>query len=472
MEFAIKNNNCQFESYEFTHTGLIQVDGDGCITLMAKLDGHEFAPYKTINQGNQLVELEGVSNITFKLVSNKPFCFTVPGVDHTYYGKHKINQFLYEIQYGKLDYDYAKKYMDTKAPANIGGCSAVRNGNFYGRNLDWLYNKQVDFIVHTPPTRDTYAVLGVAGNVPGMEYDVMDRDNIKVDGYDMYKILPFYLLDGINEHGLFINQNVAPLDSSDPSMMTKVIKCFGEEEHRLNVNMVPRYILDNFKCVDEAVNYIRQHVTLYFPTTLLRMGYNIHFLIGDGSGTYALEFMHGQIFLEKTNALTNFHLHGVWFNPGNKVFTPVDVLNGNLPSVKNRILPHGAGLERWNLIQENYACCGTKEGMRKMMDDLTYSKAYTNGIENAWYTEAVGSHTDQWYKDGCPTDEGDKYIITVDTPPTEMDKCLAKMAEYWNNKSRTNPLVWITTHSCVYDLAKKTLYIKNQEKEVEYTFTL
>ena len=51
--------------------------------------------------------------------------------------KHKIKDYLYEMYYNELDYDYANEYfLNTKTDLINGGCSAVRNGNFYGRNLD------------------------------------------------------------------------------------------------------------------------------------------------------------------------------------------------------------------------------------------------------------------------------------------------------------------------------------------------
>lgn len=48
-------------------------------------------------------------------------------------------------------------------PLPVFGCSAVRNGNFYGRNLDFNINEICEFVVRTKATETRkHASIGVA----------------------------------------------------------------------------------------------------------------------------------------------------------------------------------------------------------------------------------------------------------------------------------------------------------------------
>ena len=58
-------------------------------------------------------------------------------------------------------YDRAdERYNDIPLPD--AGCSAVRIGNFHGRNLDYWYNEFPEYVVRTPKTDEFKATLGVA----------------------------------------------------------------------------------------------------------------------------------------------------------------------------------------------------------------------------------------------------------------------------------------------------------------------
>lgn len=475
MEFAIKNReNGMYESFEFSGKEVVQTIGADVVSLMATLETNEFSKYSTIKKGNIVTKIDLPSNVKIKLSSRMPFSYTVPGEYHVYYNKKKITDFLYEIDFGNIDYSYAKEYFKSKVPVSeVGSCSSVRNGKFYGRSLDWLYDNHVDFVVHTPKSESRNAVLGVSGIVPGLFKGDVDNDNVIFDGWEMFKVLPFYLLDGVNDKGVFANSNVVPLDNeAEP---TTEVPATVEERDRLCALMVPRFILDNFSSAEAAIDYIKKYVTVYFPQGFLDIKYQLHFQVGDFDSSYVIDFIDGKMLFTKSNYMTNFQVNGTIFNKDGKVYTPADVEidEENKPTVKNNVHPHGAGLERWNLIVDAYRSASTKDNMRRLMDSLFYSRAYkgTPDVpEKFWNSETVGAHTDAWYT--APESEKDdpKYVISVDTKPSECTKCIDTMAEMYQNRKREDANVWITTHSCVYDLSLKKLFVKVQEEPKEFTF--
>lgn len=78
----------------------------------------------------------------------------------------KVTDYLYELRYDILDYtsayDYFKKDSDI---LTVGGCSCARSGAFFGRNLDWTYDEQAEFIIHSTSKPGRHASVGVAGGI-------------------------------------------------------------------------------------------------------------------------------------------------------------------------------------------------------------------------------------------------------------------------------------------------------------------
>lgn len=442
MDYAIKKDN-MYESITF-YCEVIQTEGKAAISLCGRVLGADsFVVLKTISGANSITDTSVYSDyIELKLTSKKPFDYTLAGINARYRDKRKIEDFLYEISYGKTDYDYAYAHFD---PVISGGCSSVRNGSFFGRNFDWLYNNQVQFVVHTPKSLHTHEVLGVSGIIPGVEKSNVDDTNIMIDGVDMFKLVPFYLLDGINECGVFCTHNVVPLDDEDEPTMEIVAP---DELYRVPIPMLPRFILDRFGTADEALEFIREHVTLYFTDTMISAGYQSHFMLGDALNTYIIEFFNNEMKTIKSNYITNFNIIGVNFDENNFILYP--------PS-HSGINKYGSGLERWNIISSKYVASNTKEGMDNLMDSINYSLCYS---EPFWYSEIVK----------MDDDEGNK--ITVDTPSELCTDAKETVIEKYNNRSRNNPEVWITCHSSIYDLTNKLLYIRNQENEKQFIFKL
>lgn len=211
-----------------------------------------------------------------------------------------VKNYFYEIEYADIDYEYAYKYFKEKQPIIFDGCSSVRNGNWYGRNLDWTYDNNAEFLVRTPNANGRYATIGIASAISGLTNDV-----VKSKAYnDQYKIVPFMLSDGINEHGVIANMNVVPLDKG---ATTKSVPKVSEELEMCSLMLV-RYILDHFSSAKEAVEYIENYVSVFMPTTLLNMSYETHLMVADENETYLIEFVGNEIVTMQMDKpyMTNF----------------------------------------------------------------------------------------------------------------------------------------------------------------------
>lgn len=440
MEYALKTSNNTYESIEFK-SNVIQTIGISSINVLVKINNNEFTFFQKIKPSNVLTTNQLPFTVTMKLSSSHPFSYDYPGLIPKYHNKKKIEDYLYSIDYGKIDYNYAYEHFK---PAFKGSCSSVRLGNLFGRNFDWLYDTFVQFIVNTPASPNTFQVTGVAALIPGITQDTVDQDFIIVEGVDMFKLLPFYLVDGMNEKGLFITHNVVPLDSeSEP---TTVIPAKIEELDSVCIPMIPRFVLDRFSSAKQAIDYLTNYTTLFFSDEMLESGFQSHFLIGDRSSTYVLEFIDNEIKVIPFNFITNFTIFDIKLNKNNTII---------YPPTTSGIQPLGSGLERWDMIATTKH--DTLESMRNLLSDLNYSNMI---IEPFRYSELVSKEDDE----GNP--------ITVDTDPSICTTAKNQAIEDYANKSRIDPKVTITCHSCIYDLNRKKLYIKNQESNVEYEFNM
>lgn len=370
--------------------------------------------------------IQRATQLAFKSVSETPT-----------YQIAMVKDYLFEMNENNLDYDHAYKYFKEMKPSIVGGCSSIRNGNWYGRNFDWTYDENAQFIVRTPRKNGLIASIGMSGVISGLTNDFV-KSEIESD---LYKIVPFMLVDGINEFGVVANTNVVPLDKGTT---TKTIPRI-EEKFELCSLMLVRYILDHFTSAKNAVEYIQNYVSVYMPTSLLEMNYEVHLMVADTYDTYLIEFVGNEIVVSKMDKpyMTNFYLNDVVFNEDGKVYTPID---GHKPSEENNITTNGSGLERYNLIVDNYASCNSKNGMRELLDALKYTNAYING---EWCTEFVGIND-----------------LTVDSEVGEFTDVMKQAKTKFDSRVR-NGETWNTKHSSIYDISQRKLYVVIQEDEEE-----
>ncbi len=93
--------------------------------------------------------------------------------------------------------------------------------------------------------------------------------------------------------------------------------------------------------------------------------------------------------------------------------------------------------------------------MQTLMRNLYYTNAYGVRNTSAWLSEFVGEYNF----------EGQIFDLTVDTPAQIFEeKVLPTARKMFDERTRYSHDTWFTSHSCVYDIENKCLYIDTQEK--------
>ena len=85
--------------------------------------------------------------------------------------------------------------------------------------------------------------------------------------------------------------------------------------------------------------------------------YEVHYMIGDSTSTYLLEFIDNKTIITDISdkpIMTNFYLSNVKFNLDGTVFTPRTQTDSQDAIHTNQITENGAGLERYNLMVNRY----------------------------------------------------------------------------------------------------------------------
>lgn len=335
----------------------------------------------------------------------------------------KVADYLWEVT---ID-----KYCDTIPNgiiASIGGefnCSAVRNGNYYGRNLDFFINETSEVVVHVPAKEGRHASVGIASIG-----QCTDADYAKGISPDMLNLLPWMMLDGINDAGLFCNVNVTPYADGGDQPGTNPGK-----PDLCNVFLI-RAVLDNCATVDEAVELINNHNLIGKNMG----GFNLHFMIGDPEKNVVVEFINNQVVVQEHNIMTNFFM--------------------NLPE----LTPRACGVERYNILKEHYAEGGeSMEGMRNLLKRVRFSQSYDPEFVPFWSSEYIVNDRSAYYLplDSVLADPGIQWSIAN-------FKNFKETGEYTQDMH-----LWFTTHNSTYDIKERKLWLTIREQyETYYEFKL
>ena len=341
--------------------------------------------------------------------------------DQMYTDLKKVDDYLYEINYNDYRYDIN---LETITNVEDFGCSSVRNGNYYGRNFDFIFNDVPEFVVKVKKTKNRHASIGISINS-----SIHASDNI-TDGYiEKLELLPNFTLDGINDAGVICSDNVVP--------NTDVEKVTGTNPSGENLHMgfIVRYVLDNASSADEAIELLKKR-NIYGN---LGEHYNLHFMIADKNKTYTVEFIDNKLVAEEKKGqeqvMTNYYVN-------------LDHLTEN-----------AAGIERSKILKDNYNEGNSFEGMWNLLKRVRYSNAYL-------YNNAI-----EWYSDFAPQS------ILNSNDQSELNKIKETIQDvkngYWvsrtyEKRNPSNMIYWITTHNSTYDIANKKLRLTIQENYDKY----
>lgn len=410
---------------------------------------YNFLENKPQINGNELIgdkssaDLDIADNLTFingnlSLNSGDETLSTVELGIKSYDNLYKVSDWLYEISYTKADYKYAYEFMkDRYNEVSIGSCSAVYKDGKFGKNFDWYYNNNVDFVVRA--SGNGYKSIGVAGSVGKLTKEFVESDQYD----DIYKIVPFVINEGVNEKGVFVGVNVVPsaetksgIPFSTPTTGTNP----QLESEPVCAMILNKIILDKCATADEAVIMIRDNMNIYCPTDN-----EFHFIIGDKSAQYIVEFINNDTkVINITNNypwMTNYYRFSAEFNSDGQVDY-------------HSLTDHATGITRSDIIASNY---DNLTDMRELMaNDLKFTQAYTV----PWMDEFCGDYETF----------GNLTIADVYEAPEKYYSLINYVQDLYEHRDRSVSNTWQTTHSCVYDIDEQNLYVIVQEDGISYEF--
>lgn len=341
------------------------------------------------------------------------------------------DQYLYTITYSDLDFfgagELAKEFFDVDETAPA-GCSAVRNGRYYGRNLDYYVNGNVDFIITTEAGKDRFASIGASADYPKCTLERLQNGEFTEEDY---AIIGYYMTDGINENGVAINGNVVPCDECERTTGT------NPGAPTVVTNGVVRYVLDHAKSVDHAIELLKG-INIVVPSRE-KFPFEEHWMISDPEKTVVVEIWNNEIVVVDDNVITNFY-------------------------VSHPDSPMGIGHERYDILKANYDEGTSVDGMHNLMKRVWYSNAYSSKVDPLWYSDCLDH--------GCGFTWTE---IKAGNVEAALNNLLEEEKAYVSidyQKSQRSAENWYTTHSIVYDLEARTMSLIAQENETVWNFSL
>ena len=323
---------------------------------------------------------------------------------------------FYEVTYDSYSSEPVGTYQEFSGDM---ACSSVRNGNYYGRNFDFYMNQSSTFVVHTTATKDRYATIGVARlaqvNDAMIDAGLTERQR---------QILPWAILDGMNEKGLVVSNNV--VSKKDWGEIPHTGTAEGATD--MNIFFTTRAILDNCATVQDALKYLEEHNI----TPLESEAMNLHIMISDPQETYVVEIINNEIAARPQFFMTNYHLF------------------------YDSIPDYAIGVERFDILKEHYNEGGeSMESMWNLMKRVRYTNTYD--ANNRWYSE-IASGWDIIYS------EIPQYQSILDTTLyLAQDKWEEEKAYIKQHGFREETGWWGTAHNTIYDIANKKIWVTLHE---------
>ena len=366
----------------------------------------------------------------------------------------KVTDYLFETTYDDYEeYEAAAKDYFEKFRPQLGGCSSVQNGVFRGRNYDWTFDEEPEFVIHVPAAEGRHASLGVAATSAITAQFVESGDPSEV-----YNWLPYSTLDGINDAGLTVNVNVVNFGE-----MGEFVMKTEDTDDDVCPLMITRKLLDGAGSIDEALEMLEE-----MDVYSLGNAEEAHLLISgpqseedDTFNTVCVEFIpdkdkHYQLsvidynkgeFVDDKPIMTNFHLTG---------------FDGS----KESLTKHPMGYERYLILSDNFDQGQTKTGMIELMKKVYYTRNYDLYKDNFWYSEyASEANGLDMTNVGKAALNGD--ISKAGDYAEEVQKAIDTF-----EAGKRDASFWHTVHTSVYDTENKTLSILPQEAGYAYEFEL
>ena len=349
----------------------------------------------------------------------------------------KYNDNLYELTYRDYNDEEVikinKKTSNSNNPNNsdneliytkshIG--SILYTNNIYGRSYDNIYNNNVEFIIRTKKTKNRYSSISINGGLEELNTNLLNKELSN----EIYNILPYLVLDGINEKGVFVSLLTIPSNNNYPTTNKKTNLLINQ--------LIPKYVLDNCKSSKDAIDKLsKKNIYNQDIFDINKNNLDFQYIIGDSKNQYVVQFINNEMVYTKSNIVTNYSL-----------------LNNNNDE-NNNDNKNNIGIERYNLINNNINNIKDIYDTLNLLEKLKYSNSTNTLNEEFWYSEHLGIYNNNYYNnDNIKSIKDDLFKIIID------------------NNINTN---YKTIYASSYDLNNKRLSISlSEDYETIYQFYL
>ncbi|HAL19042.1 MAG TPA: hypothetical protein DCO86_05440 [Spirochaetaceae bacterium] len=410
---------------------------------------------------------------------------------------------LYEVEFDNSDYAYAMSILrDVRGKErddidkssirfDLGFTSTVEQNGILARNYNDYIRDAATFVVRTKKGDGRFSSVGVAPGFDSMNDEFVSKA-LKFDSY--YKVLPFLLVDGINENGVVVTLSSYPVSDFSPETVldlykhgnfspkrreemiknmvkikekrsfedrmrdcsvlnSKELKDGGtEDDEGIFIIMSVRYLLDKASSAENAVDILRKKKLLDYPTTDDKdRGY--HFMIADNDNCVCVEFIDGEMFVDAdATVMTDYS-----FN--------------NLSSYSMM------GQERYDILRDRQRGMTSRRAIINVMKDMYYSKAYDASDPNSfWYSEC---YTDKGMFMFNPPSldeidenfDGNRFFLDYFDSVFSNQSEIRKMLSLKSNRPKDRNVLY-TAHTSVYDIKERNLTLIARENNIEFDFRI
>ncbi len=391
-------------------------------------------------------------------------------------------EYLYRISYYDMHWNVAREWLkkhrafhpDVKEPWKDRGfgCSSVRTWKWVGRNFDFYYNESVDVIVQTcyHASNAGFNSIGIASCNPDFNSRRMQELT-----EEEYEILPFALIDGINEKGVACNVNVVPARDFYPRTKEGDAAWSNREidinpgAPELYYQFVARFVLDNAESAEHAIELLKnQHIVNHIDGVRVdydgieKGGMELHLMIYDELNTFIVEIVpdnDGGNHLLITSARDR---SGSKFVP---IMTNYYRTVGGFDTFN--VSPHAVGIERFKILKSGLSDMEKRtrfpklEDVVKLMEQVKYTACYSSDteLEKYWFSDlSCGKFN---YDFEYAVDYFKSHSEKAKELKIYMDDNKKCIEDKYRQKGLDAP--WITVHTNVFDLAEKSMHLWVQE---------
>ena len=339
----------------------------------------------------------------------------------------KVAPFLYRIESGRLDDSAAELFIRQHYPESDGACSAVRTGSLFGHNYDERYDNTAEFVVKTRAANGRHGSLGM-GAIPGvLTEEMMSGDLDDAETKNALEVVPYFVVDGINDAGVCVAVNRMP-DADEDELSDDSGKC---------ALFAARYVLDYADSAEHAMDLLNEQMFWFPKHHDIKSGF--YLLIADGNETIVSDLRGRQkvISVSEPSMLTNFR-------------------SIDWDGTDETLEKHANGLERYLILEDGLDDVQNTNDMVELLKLVRYSHVY----DTAWLSDFNGDWSELGFGD-----------LTVDSPMEDYAAAVSYCVSLFNERTRNGETMH-TVHTAVYDMDLKTLVVLAQENDEAYRFCL